>query len=104
MNAYEQAVAGREMAQREITQIEEQLAAVQRDYATLTTTVMAETISSQERERERTRLAQQLKQLLVVRRRWLAARDEAEHAMQRELERVVHSLRGEVVHLEQTLP
>jgi hypothetical protein len=62
---------------------------------------MATATSHHDTEQERNRLAAHLTKLLSERSRWLDAYTNSEHAIQRELERLVHEWRGEVVHQEQ---
>jgi uncharacterized protein (DUF3084 family) len=100
MTAYDQAIAERNTARNELERIETEIQQIQHRYEELTSTPMATATSHHDTEQERNRLAVNLTTLLSQRSRWLEAHTNAEHAVQRELERLVHELHGEVVHQE----
>jgi chromosome segregation ATPase len=100
MTAYDQAIAERNTARNELERIETEVQRIQHRYEELTSTPMATAASHHDTEQERNRLAANLTTLLSERSRWLEAHTNAEHAVQRELERLVHELHGEVVHQE----
>jgi len=101
MTAYDQAIAERNTARNELERIETEVQQIQHRYEELTSTPMATATSHHDTEQERNRLAATLTNLLAERARWLDVHTNAEHAVQRELERLVHELHGEVVHQEQ---
>jgi uncharacterized protein (DUF3084 family) len=101
MTAYDQAIAERNTARNELERIDTEVQQVQHRYEELTSTPMATATSHHDTEQERNRLAATLTNLLAERARWLDVHTNAEHAVQRELERLVHELHGEVVHQEQ---
>jgi chromosome segregation ATPase len=101
MTAYDQAIAERNTAKNELERIETEVQRIQHRYEELTSTPMATATSHHDTEQERNRLATHLTKLLSERSRWLDAYTHSEHAIQRELERLVHEWRGEVVHQEQ---
>lgn len=100
MTAYEQAVNERNTAQAELERVENEIQQTQQEYESFNTTPMDTAAPHQTNEQERNRLATRLTTLIQDRARWLNSRTHAEHAMQRELERLVHELHGEVVHQE----
>jgi hypothetical protein len=100
MTAYDQAIAEHQAASNTLERIEQDVQKTQREYEELTSTPMATATPHHDTEQERNRLATNLTTLLTERVRWLRARTNAEHAMQRELERLVHQWHGEVVHQE----
>jgi chromosome segregation ATPase len=101
MAAYDQAIAERNTARNELERIETEVQQIQHRYEELTSTPMATATSHHDTEQERNRLAATLTNLLSERARWLDVHTNAEHAVQRELEQLVHELHGEVVHQEQ---
>lgn len=103
MSTYEQAVAERDNAVTEIQRIDREIAGIQQGYERLETAPHSEGSSFQDRERERNQLAVQLNSLVAERSRWLAQRTEAERHMEQELERLIHSWRGEEIHQEQAV-
>lgn len=103
MNSYEQAVAERNNAVTEIQRIDREIAGIQQGYDRIESAPRGEHSSFRERERERNSLARQLNELVSERSRWLAERNEAERRIEHELERLVHSWRGEQIHQEQAV-
>lgn len=101
MTAYEQALADCNTAGGELERLEQHIQQTQHEYEQLTNTPLATAAAHHDAEQERNRLATNLSNLLASRSRWLKARDHAAHAVQRELERLVHTWHGEVIHQEQ---